>query len=190
MLGLLLLSAACLGAAPLALPGSYSWLTHTVSEAAAQGLHGAWVAKMGFLLMGSAVLWLASLASPRWGRWGTAMLRLFGVMMVSTAVFSHRPWLPDVPVDTTEDVLHSLTATVMGFAFAGGVLGVLLQRQSPASLTRAFDAVAIASSVILPLGMMVWIGYTGALQRLMFAIAYVWYGVEAGRCRQRSESSL
>jgi hypothetical protein len=38
---------------------------------------------------------------------------------------------------------------------------------------------AVAASVVIPLAMTAWSGGTGALPRLMFAIAFVWYGREA-----------
>ena len=113
VLSLLILSAAALLLAPLSLPEGYSWIVHSTSESAAQGLKGAWVGRLGFLLMGFAVLWLADIARPKWGRWGSILLGCFGVMMLATAAFSHKPWLPDVAWDPFEDLLHSLTATVM-----------------------------------------------------------------------------
>jgi hypothetical protein len=45
-----------------------------------------------------------------------------------------------------------------------------------------FDAGAIAASVIVPLSMSVWPQFGGLYQRGMFAVAYLWYGVEAARC--------
>jgi hypothetical protein len=49
---LLMLSAAAVAVAPLMLPGSYSWVRHAISESAAQGVVGAWVARLGLLLLG------------------------------------------------------------------------------------------------------------------------------------------
>jgi hypothetical protein len=180
---LLVLSAAALGAAPLMLPASYSWVRHAISESAAQGVEGAWVARLGLLLMGLAVLWLSGVAGRRWGSWGRYAFRSFGVLMVAAATFSHKPWEAAVPFDQTEDVLHSVAATGMGFAFAIGVALVTLQRPAPTSSTRAFDIAAIAASVLIPLGMSAWPDATGLLQRCMFTIAYLWYGGEALRGR-------
>ena len=74
VLGLLVLSATALALAPLALPSAYSWLAQGTSEAAAQGLENAWIARLGFLLFGFAVIWLKSLARERWGEWGSGLL--------------------------------------------------------------------------------------------------------------------
>ena len=178
---LLALSATALACAPLFLPESYSWVAQTTSESAAQGLQGAWVARLGFLLFGFGVLWLSRLSRDAWGIWGFVLLGCFGVMMVGTAAFSHRPWLPGAPFDPIEDLLHSVTATVMGFAFAAGVVAVGLGRSRAGALRRAFDLAAVAASVLLPIAMGLSTTHTGLLQRTMFLIAYLWYAGEALR---------
>lgn len=177
----LVLSALSLGLAPLAMPDGYSWILHSTSESAAQGLSGAWVARLGFLLFGLGVLWLAASPVRGWGVWASLMHGCFGVMMLGTAAFSHRPWLPGVPFDPVEDLLHSATATCMGFAFAIGVVLVALNRPRAEALSRLFDAVAVLASVVLPLAMSLGTPYTGVLQRSMFLMAYVWYGNAANR---------
>jgi hypothetical protein len=178
ILALLALSATCLALAPLALPPSYSWILHTTSEAAAQRVAGAWVTRSGFLLFGFAVLWLTSFAGRRWGRWGALLLGTFGVMMLMTAAFSHRPWVPDAPFDHFEDLLHSVTATSMGFAFAAGVVAVGVGRSDASRLDRSGDTLAVIASVVIPMAMSQGTALTGALQRLMFLVAYIWYARE------------
>lgn len=171
-------SAVLLGAAPALLPDSYNWILHTTSESAAQGVAGAWMARLGFLLFGLSVLWLARAASDRWGRWGTLALGLFGVMMVAAA-FSHKPWESGIPFDETEDLLHSITATVMGFAFALGVVAVGIRRPIPAGWHRVLDSIALVAAMAIPLAMSQSASHAGVLQRLMFLTAYGWYTAEA-----------
>ncbi len=97
------------------------------------------------------------------------------------AAFSHRPWLPDIPFDPIENLLHSAAATGMGFAFAVGVVVVGLKRSDSEALNRWLDAAAVLASTVLPLIMPMGTPYTGLLQRAMFLVAYVWYGREAHR---------
>ena len=171
-------SAACSLGGTLLMPESYSWTTNVISESAAQGVEGAWLARLGFVLFGLSVLWLAGATRTRWAR-GTYWCHLaFGVFMVATAAFSHRPWLPDVSYDAFEDFLHSFTATVMGFAFSLALVFRLIQRSRNNEGGRARDVVAIVAAVVLPI-----IGgespaNAGWSQRVMFAIAYVWYAWE------------
>jgi hypothetical protein len=174
-------SAFALGIAPALMPDSYSWFEHTTSQSAAQGVEGAWLARLGFLLFGLPVLWLARIASHRWGVWGAVLHGAFGIAMVSTAAFSTRSWVAGAAFDPVEDLLHSFMATAMGFAFAIGIAIVAVRRPPGSRRAWGLDVLAIAAAVVLPLGMMAFTGHAGALQRLMFLIAYVWYGVEAVR---------
>lgn len=175
-------SALALALAPLLMPDSYSWLSHTTSESAAQGVDGAWLARAGLLWFGLSVLLLATACRAAWGVAGTWLHVGFGVFMVAASVFSTRSWQPGVAYDPVEDALHSVAATAMGFAFAVGVVAVLLAA-APAQRWRRwpFDLFAVAASVLLPLGMVALAGASGALQRVMFAVAYAWYASEAIR---------
>ena len=173
----LVASAIALGLAPLLMPASYSWVSRTTSESAAQGIDGAWLARLGFLLFGLAAIWAVRIAGQRWGIAASIMFALFGALMTAAAAFSHMPWEPDVAFDRTEDLLHSVAATGLGFAFAFGVASVAFQ-QGFSKRPRAVDLIAIAASVILPLGMSIFPDYDGILQRLMFLIAYGWFAHE------------
>jgi hypothetical protein len=68
VLACLAASAAALAVAPILMPTSYSWVAHTTSESAAQGVPGAWLARLGFVTFGFAVLAVAGLARHLWGR--------------------------------------------------------------------------------------------------------------------------
>lgn len=176
---LLLASAVCVFAAPLAMPSPYSWWTHAISESAAQGQRSAWIARLGFYLFGGAVLWLALGLRAAWPRATGWMQITFALCMFGTAAFSHKPWLPGVPFDATEDLLHSITASGMGFAFALGALARLLQRGKGETARRIVDATALlAAGALSPLGEL-WPSIGGLLQRLMFAVAYLWFAHEA-----------
>jgi tryptophan-rich sensory protein len=182
-------SAIALAAAPKLMPVTYSWIEHTTSESAAQGVDGAWLARLGFLFFGFSVIWLSRLASPSWGTSGTALHLAFAVFMIAAAAFSVRSWEETAGFDPVEDLLHSTAATAMGFAFAFGVLIVMLQRARPSSRHRILDAIAIGAAIAIPLGMIAFTGHAGVLQRAMFLVAYVWYGGEALRAwRQESRA--
>ncbi|MFR9780625.1 DUF998 domain-containing protein [Micromonospora sp. MS34] len=175
----LCLSAAALAAAPSLMPTSYSWVAQTTSESAAQGVDGAWLARLGFLLFGLSVTALAFVAAGRWGRWSAALHYGFGAFMAAAAAFSTRPWT-GAGYNPTEDALHSVSATAVGVAFAAGVVTAAIHRRArrPGGQT-ALDIVAVAASVVVPLGMSALPDVDGALQRTMFAVAYGWYALAA-----------
>lgn len=172
-------SLVALALAPLVLDPSYSWLEHTTSESGAQGVDGAWLARTGFFLFGLSVIWIAYQARDRWGQPALALHLTFAVCMLGVGVFSLRSWFPGASFDATEDTLHSVGATVMGFAFAFGVTAVAIRLRRGGGQWRVLDALAVIASVVLPIGMGIYGDIDGALQRLMFLIAYVWYAREA-----------
>jgi hypothetical protein len=99
--------------------------------------------------------------------------------MTVTAVASTRPWFAGAPFDAAADQIHSLAATAMGFAFAFGILAVVLGNRSSRRPIRVVDVIAILASVVIPLSMTALLEYAGILQRLMFIVAYVWYAIAA-----------
>ena len=168
-----------LALAPLALPQSYSWVELGTSEAAAQGVAGAWVARTGFVLLGLAVLGVCLLRHRAWGSLATGMHACFAVGMVLVAAYSHAPWEAGVPYVEWEDRLHSVIASIVGFSFIAGVAATLAFRRPRTRASAAGDIVALLVTGTIPLlmGAPIW----GLLQRLMFLTAATWYGAEVLR---------
>lgn len=176
-------SAMMLALAPLLMPDDYSWLSKTTSESAAQGVEGAWLGRSGFAVFGLSVLLLTGVRRRVWGV-AAAFHGAFGVFMFAAAMFSTRSWDPAAGYNRAEDVLHSVAATAMGFAFAGGVVAMLLRaRFTKQRRPWSLDAAAILASFLLPLAMSALPDLDGALQRVMFAVAYTWFAAEAIRTR-------
>ena len=175
--GLLVASFLALLVAPTQMPASYDWLRHTTSESGAQGIAGAWLARLGFLLFGLGVLGETAVLYKIWPVPVRFFLGAFGVFMTAVAAFSTRPWLPDLPFDPVEDWLHSFAASGMGFAFALGV-GWRWWRRPWQAKMRVVDLVVVGTAVFIPLAMSFLPDWDGLLQRIMFTIAYLWYGLE------------
>ena len=174
---MLVFSACLLAVAPLFMPESYSWLEHGTSESAGQGLEAAWVARSGFIMFGLAVIWLCTLRAANWKRRGTVLHLSFGVCMIGVAAFPTRPWDDTTAYLHSEDLLHSIFASVMGVAFIGGVIAVMVERRATRHAT--LDLAAVALVVALSAGMAGFAATFGLLQRVMFLVAYCWYGREA-----------
>jgi len=170
----------CIAVAPSLMPDSYSIVEHSVSESAAQGVEGAWLARGGLLLFGFAVLALAGRGGNRWGRVGRIVHGAVGVSLIATAAFAHMPW-ENAPYDEFEDLLHSIASFGVGFAFTAGVVAVSVRRAGKAWRARVFDWVAVVAAVVIPMTMFSVAGVAGIVQRIMFGIAFLWYGGEALR---------
>lgn len=189
VVGLLLASFLALLLAPTQMPASYDWLQHTTSESGAQGIAGAWLARLGFLLFGLAVLAETAVLHKIWPFPVRFFLGAFGVFMTAVAAFSARPWLPNLPFDPVEDWLHSFAASGMGFAFALGV-GVRWWQRPWQAKARLVDFGVVATAVFIPLAMSLLPDWAGLLQRLMFTIAYLWYGLEMWTAANRDEANF
>ena len=181
ILVLLLFSLVCLLFAPLVMPEDYHWVSNPISESAAQGLHGAWLARLGLAIYGLAAIWLSVSLHGRWGIGARYCHLFFGVFMVFAATFSIRPWDQAASFDPTEDILHSFVATAMGFAYTLGVLLVFLQRPRAEFGARMFDIAAAVVTTVFPLLMLAMPEVHGFIQRIMFLVSYIWYGKEALR---------
>ena len=176
VIALLIGALVAFGLAPTLLPDSYSWTEHGVSESAAQGIDGAWLARMGFISYGLAVLWLVGLRRSDWGPLATVLHLGFGVCMFGVAAFSAKPWEDNVAFVESEDFLHGVFASVMGFGFVAGVVTLIVVRRNRSIRAAVPDWVALVVTATVPLAMSasIW----GVLQRAMFITAAAWYGRE------------
>lgn len=172
-------SALVVALVPLTLPDDYSWLEHTTSESGAQGVEGAWLGRLGLLLFGLGVIGVVFVARTVWGPLASVLHLAVGVLLVASAYFATRSWREGAPYDRTEDVLHSIAATAMGFAFAVGVVAALVVARPPERIRWVIGAIGVAASIVLPIGMAVGPDRQGLLQRAMFVVVYCWYGTEA-----------
>lgn len=98
---------------------------------------------------------------------------MFGLAMIMTALFSHRPIDPAAPYVVFEDDMHSFFSSVVGASFAIGVLAFGFARRDLGPLT--VHAAAVAAALILPLGMFLFPEIEGALQRAVFFISFAWF---------------
>jgi hypothetical protein len=67
----------------------------------------------------------------------------------------------------------------MGFAFAIGVLARLMQRRRQNERGVSLDVLALLAATVIPILMTRLWAPDGVIQRIMFLVAYLWYGREA-----------
>lgn len=176
---LLALSALLVLFAAYAMPDGYSWRFHSISESAAQRQQNGWIARLSFLCFGAAVLLLSLSMRGRWPRltyWGNLV---FAGSMFGAAAFSHSPWAPGEAADQFEDLLHSVFASGMGLAFCVGVVARFAHRDRRAYAGRTLDTLVLVVATLLPMLLASASSLGGLAQRVMFAVAYVWFGREA-----------
>jgi hypothetical protein len=180
VLALLVAAMLAVAIAPLLMPDSYSIVEHSISESAGQGVEGAWLARSGFLFVGSAVFLLVGIAGDLWGEWGRRALRFYAAATISAGVFAHGPW-EDVPFDRLEGYLHTVAAFFAGAGFALGVLVIGSRRPPGADWRRGLDVLALIAVSVLPVTMLLFDDYTGIQQRFLALIGFVWLIAETMR---------
>lgn len=174
-------SAVAFALSPLLMPPTYSWVAHTVSQAASQGQPGSWLSRVGFLVAGLTILRLATCEALGWSQFTRNLHRVTGFMMLGAIVFTDRSWNASAPFDPLENAVHSLIATLIYLTFAGGVLAHIYHRLGKHQRIARIDVVTVALMLLLPPMMLITPQLTGLVERLMFGAAYVWYGVEVIR---------
>lgn len=159
---------------PFYTAAGYSVLAHTSSDLGAQHTPFNWLMNIGFLLMG---LGVAYDARQHWYKAPLVAILfvIFGVAMALTGVFSLRPIDEGLSFDETSHALHSVFATITGFAYtAGAVTCGFVEKEQPRKL---WCFVAAVLATILSAAMAFLPGYEGLLQRVMFAVTFSWIAV-------------
>jgi hypothetical protein len=124
---------------------------------------------------------LAALQRPRTQRPLVICLGVFGLVMLASAVWSHRPWWPGAGFDAHADRLHSLAAQVAGGAFLAAVGLRMAQRWVLRQGLDVLDIGTALAALLAPLAMLLRAPGPGAAQRVMFGLTYLWLVRQAGR---------
>jgi hypothetical protein len=166
---------------PFVAPPEFSWMRHSTSEQAGQQMTGAWIMRTGFVSYGLCTMAAAFLdwKSRTFVRFA---LVVFGLGLISTAIWSNASIVPGVTSDMREDRMHSVASGIVGTAFAAACAARLF---APGGSWRdALGWTGLLASVVLPLAMGVYPDIRGLVQRTMFAISFVFVGREFAGSRQ------
>ncbi len=150
---------------------SYSIIANTTSHLGAQQAPHAWVMNVVFVLLGVATIIRVSSLFNNY-KFTTTMLIVFGLGLIMTALFRHRPIIEGVEFDLLQDQLHSLFASVVGFSFVMSCVTLLFE-----NTTKQVKVMAIVLGVfasLLSWMMFMFPSIMGILQRIMFLVSFYW----------------
>lgn len=155
-------------AGPLYTVPGYSITENLISELAAQNTPGNWIMAVAFVALGAGII---ADGARRYSR-QLAPFMAFGAFMALVGLFGHKPTAADVPYIAWVHSTHSALATAAGFcitiAFAWQAL------RQPSWSQRLFAGVLAVVCVALPLAMLSYPAVHGAIQRIMYALIFVW----------------
>ncbi len=173
---LVFVAAAALG--PLYTTPDYSVLSNVISELAAQNTPRNAIMAVAFVLLGTLVA-LDGLRPPRAPRMPFVV---FGVAFAAAGLFGHKPIAQGVPYLAWVDTVHSQLATVSGIALTVGFgWQAALRGPWPQRLLAGLLALVCVG---LPLLMLSWPAWQGAVQRVMYLLVFGWlFACYPGRLR-------
>jgi hypothetical protein len=180
----ILLFALAVALGPLYTAPGYSAVANAISELAAQNTPRNWLMSAAFVALGGAVAFDGARAFHR----PLLPFIAFGIFFAAAGLFGHRPITPGVPFVPWVDGAHSALASLSGVALTVGFAWQAVRAASAAY--RRLAIVLAAVCVGLPLLMLAFPPYQGAIQRLMYAAVFAWLwacypkgGTPDGLCR-------
>lgn len=166
--------------APAFLTDGYSFVSHSISESAAQGLPTGWIARTALILSGLAVLGTVWVRRSQWSVTTTLSFCAFGALWIVTGFFSTRSWVTTAPFDALHHAIHSVAASSMAILVLGA-LALAFTRQPLAKVDRLLAGALAFVATFLPLATLLIPDLGGIFQRLMFFFTYFWFTREAAK---------
>ncbi len=166
-LGILAFVAAVV-AGPLYTVTGYSAVRNLISELSAQNTPGNWIMSAAFLTLGAGIV----ADGTRSFAFHQLPFIAFGVFMALAGIFSHKPIDLQLTYVEWEHTAHSALATAAGVSVTVGFVWQAVHLQMP--LHRLLVAVLALMCVVLPLAMFRFPEVQGVVQRVMYALVFMW----------------
>lgn len=162
---------------PLYTEPGYSFISHSISELAAQNTGNAWIMRVGLLSLGFATI----LGFIQQRNLLNFPFLIFGIFIALSAIFPHKPFMPDRDYSNAIDIVHSWFASLAGFS---SVIGFTLRAVVATRVRKKIVySVFVAAYTLLPAGMFIIPSIQGLLQRLIFISFILWAYIEYPKCR-------
>lgn len=149
----------------------YSSMSNLISELAAQNTEGNYFMSVAFVALGTAIAFDGGRSFSR----SLSPFMAFGFFMLLAGVFGHKPITPGVPYSALVHSAHSALATAAGVSISLAFIWQAVREESPRRRVQAASLAIVCFA--LPLGMLSMPAYQGAIQRLMYAVVFLWLWV-------------
>ncbi len=160
-------------------PPEYNWTQNTVSDLAAQGLKYQWVMQAGFIGFGLLlnIGFAQKFIATQKVSYPDLLIMIYGLAILLSGFLSTEPFIKGVSYSVKESNLHSLCATVAGFAFTFGIFYRLVI--APTSGEKWLHAIffllvmgtsllfGLSESGVLPIA-------KGIIQRSLYLVSFIW----------------
>jgi hypothetical membrane protein len=154
-------------------PEPYNWIHNTISELASQGYPNKWIMQIGFIGFG-VLLSIGTITNFRQEgkyRFRHLPLVIYALGILMAGIFCTRPFVDGIPYSEVEARLHSIFASIAGFALSVAMLLYFLTDHSRRRILHAI-------SLLLVLGLSISFGsassYAGIVQRILYLVGFIW----------------
>ena len=166
-LGIAIFAAAVVAGPLYTVPG-YSAVGNLISELGAQNTPRNYLMSAAFVALGAGIVADGLRDFHR----ALAPFIAFGLFMALVGFFGHKPIDPAVPYATWAHTAHGALATAAGIAITAGFAWQGVRQQYPGR--RVVAASLAVASLALPLAMLSFPAYQGAIQRVMYLLVFSW----------------
>ncbi|UCH47754.1 MAG: DUF998 domain-containing protein [Betaproteobacteria bacterium] len=163
--------AAAVVAGPLYTVPGYSPVANLISELGAQNTPRNYIMVVAFAALGAGIV----ADGVRTFHRALVPFVAFGFFMALVGLFGHKPIHPDIPYVTWAHTAHVGLATAAGISVTVGFAWQAF-RQPGAGMRTAAALLAVVS-LAMPLAMLAFPAYQGAIQRVMYFLVFLWLWV-------------
>lgn len=160
--------AVSVAAGPLYTVPNYSPVANLISELGAQNTPHNYIMVVAFAALGTGIV------ADGIREFHRALIPFvaFGFFMAIVGFFGHKPINPAVPYTAWIHMAHGGLATAAGICIT---VGLSWQAVRQPGVARRFTAALLAvASLALPLAMLSFAEYQGAIQRVMYFLVFLW----------------
>ena len=158
-------------AGPLYTVPGYSPVANLISELGAQNTPRNFLMVAAFVALGAGIV---ADGLRKFHRTHAPFIA-FGLFMVLVGFFGHKPINPDLPYAAWVHTAHGALATAAGISITVGFAWQAFRRAGTAKRVAAASLAVV--SLALPLAMLSFPGYQGAIQRVMYFLVFSWLWV-------------
>ena len=154
-------------------PEPYNWMHNTISELASQGYRNKWIMQLGFIGFG---ILLSVGAITNFRQEGKYRLRhlplvIYALGILMAGIFCTRPFVDGIPYSEVEARLHSIFASIAGFALSAAMLMYFLTDHSRRRILHAISLLLVLS---LSISFGLASSYAGIVQRILYLVGFIW----------------
>ena len=158
-------------AGPLYTVAGYSAMANLISELGAQNTQRSYLMAAAFVALGAGIV---ADGLSKFHRTLVPFI-VFGSFMVLVGFFGHKPINPHAPYTAWVHTAHGTLATAAGIAITVGFAWQSFLQ--PWAGKRVAAALLAVVSLALPLAMLSFPAYQGAIQRIMYFLVFSWLWV-------------